>query len=187
MSMLYQSNIGLLLGGWIILTVASGCGSTPDLPPQASTPVVEVGNPVEPDPVWGSWKVRMTMDGIQGEPDAGGRYCKIPGSVSTNPLVSFHAMPCLGPFQHAVITVRERVDNVVALDGIFLSDLAAPPEYKIRPDRPFLLLKPGEGVIVGKGESTQVSRLKPATEYQMDLMVQGESGTESLAVRFTTE
>lgn len=187
MSTLFLKKIGLFFGGFVALSVVVGCGSSPDLAHEASIPETGIDQSMEPDPAWGPWQVRVTLDGVQGESDAGGRFCRIPGSVSTNPLVSFHAMPCLGPFQHAVITVRERVDGVVALDGIFLSDLAAPREYKIRPDRPFLLLKPGEGVIVGRGESTQVSRLKPATEYQMDLMVQGENRTESLAVRFTTE
>ena len=187
MSTLLPRNLRLLLGGWIALAILSGCGSSPDLSPEVSTPVAEVERPVEPATVWGPWKVRLTLDGIQGTLDAGGLYCTIPGRVSTNPLVLFHTKPCLGSFQHAAITVRERVDGVMALDGIFLSDLAAPPEFKIQPDRPFLLLKPGEGVIVGMGESTQVSRLKPATAYQMDLMVQGEQGAETLAVRFVTE
>ena len=148
-----------------------------------TVPQFEPSAPVATD---SPWKVSLIVDGVQGKVDADGLYYVFPEPVSTNPLVSFAMDGSLGRFQSAVITIREVIGGVVALDGIFISDFAAAEEYKLRPDRPFLLLNPGPGVIVGQGETIDIQRLKPGCTYQIDLVVQGDDGHQILPARFTT-
>jgi hypothetical protein len=177
---------------WLLLALIAcgiafqGCGSSPDpaaAEAAALAEAAEASAPVEPA---GPWKVRLTIDGEQGKPDANGLYCVFDQAVSTNPLVSFTLDDALGRFESAVVTIREVINGVVALDGIFISDFAAAEEYRLRPGRPFLLLNPGPGVIVGKGESVDIRRLKAGCTYQIDLVVQGNEGHETLPARFTT-
>jgi len=171
------------LAAWVGLF---GCGSSPDI--SAGDAIDPAANQDASDAidVAGPWKVRLIIDSCLGKSDANGLYCVYPEKVSTNPLVSFSLAESLGAFQSAVITVREVVNGVVALDGIFISDFAAAEDYKIRPGRPFLLLDPGPGVIVGKGEKVGIRRLKRNTTYQIDLVIQGENGAETLPARFST-
>jgi hypothetical protein len=75
---------------------------------------------------------------------------------------------------------------VVALDGIFISDLEADELAKLRPGRPFLLLAPGLDVVVGGDAERKIERLRPGREYQLDLVVQGSRGYGTFYLRFRT-
>jgi hypothetical protein len=175
-----------VVAGCLALAVGLfGCGSIPAILTGGTTDPSDPGSSDSAN-VTVPWKVRLIIDSRLGRPDENGLYCVYPEKVSTNPLVSFTLDDSLGAFQSAVITIREVVNGVVALDGIFISDFAAAEEYKLRPRRPFLLLDPGPGVIVGKGEKVGIRRLKRDTTYQIDLVVQGENGHETLPARFTT-
>lgn len=176
--------IALIAGG----VALGGCGSSADFAAEevvsAAASAEELGTRLDPA---GPWKVRLVVDGVEGRADANGLYCVFSEPVSTSPLVKFTLDERLGRFESAVVTIREVIHGVVALDGIFISDFAAAEEYRLRPNRSFRLLDPGPGVIVGKGERIGIRRLKSGATYQIDLVVQGRKGHEALPARITTE
>lgn len=134
----------------------------------------------------GTWPAAVTLDGLRGRPDAGGLYCVVAGTVSDNPVVMFRVDPSLGRFESAVVMVREVNRGVVALDGIFVSDVTADELAKLRPRRPFRLLSPGLGVVVVDARGVEITRLRSGQAYQLDLVVQGTRGYAAVSVRFRT-
>lgn len=172
--------------GLFALLVAAGCSS-----PGASTSGLVEGAVVSMDPVlqgrevpWGAFGVSVAIDGVRGDPSE--RAIRVEGATTREPIISFLWRESVGTFRSAVITIREVKDDRVDAEGIFISDFAAEPGYRIVPERAFSLLDPGPGVIVGQGDRTDIDRLEPNTEYQLDLVIQSDGGSKTVPVRFRT-